>query len=85
MLEQIPAIDLTDLKGHCCGMAGSWGLSRENYRLSETIASDMIQRLNASSATTGATDCPTCRMQMEHFCGKPILHPIQIVADRLPR
>ena len=31
----------------------------------------------------GATDCPTCRMQMEQFCQKPVRHPVEIVADRL--
>jgi Fe-S oxidoreductase len=64
-------------------MAGSWGLSKANYRLSRQIGRDMIEKLILSDATVGITDCPTCRIQMEQFSDKPIRHPVEIVADLL--
>ena len=83
MLAALPGISLEALKTHCCGMAGSWGLKAANYDLSRTISGDLIHQLETSEADYGITDCPTCRMQMEHFSRLPIRHPVEIVAERL--
>ena len=84
LLSQVPGLEVEDLKSHCCGMAGSWGISAKNYDLSVKIGSDMISKLNSSDASVGVTDCPTCRIQMEQLSEKPIRHPIEIIAQRLP-
>ena len=84
LLSQVPGLEVEDLKSQCCGMAGSWGISAKNYDLSVKIGSDMISKLNDSDATVGVTDCPTCRIQMEHLSAKPIRHPIEIIAQCLP-
>ncbi|MDX2499115.1 MAG: anaerobic glycerol-3-phosphate dehydrogenase subunit C [Deltaproteobacteria bacterium] len=83
LLSRIQGLALQDLKSHCCGMIGSWGLSADHFDLSKQIGSDMIAKLNQSAAAVGATDCPTCRMQMEQFSDKEIKHPIEIVYDCL--
>ncbi|MCP4747531.1 MAG: anaerobic glycerol-3-phosphate dehydrogenase subunit C [Desulfobacteraceae bacterium] len=83
MLCSIPNLTVNDLQSHCCGMAGSWGLTSANYHLSKTIGSEMIQRLNTSSASYGVTDCPTCQMQMEHLGNLQVLHPIEVVVQTL--
>ena len=70
-----------NLNSHCCGMIGSWGMAAENYDLSRRIGSDLIEKIEASKAGTSAvTDCPTCRMQMEAFGGKPVMHPVEVLA-----
>jgi Fe-S oxidoreductase len=81
LLSRIPGVALQDLKSHCCGMIGSWGLAADHYDLSKQIGSDMIAKLNGSAASVGVTDCPTCRMQMEDFSDKEIKHPVEIVRD----
>ena len=83
MLGRLPGVAVCDLKSNCCGMAGSWGMHKDHYRLSKEIGAMMIDRLETSSATAGVTDCPTCRIQMEQFSSKPIYHPIEILAKRL--
>ena len=83
LLSRIQGVALQDLKSHCCGMIGSWGLSADHFDLSKQIGSDMIAKLNQSAAAVGATDCPTCRMQMEQFSEKEIKHPIEIVYECL--
>ena len=83
MLASLPAVTVKPLKTHCCGMAGSWGLKTGNFDLSREIGSDLIGQLDASDAAYGVTDCPTCRMQMEHFSRLPIRHPVEIAAARL--
>ena len=83
LLSRIQGVALQDLKSHCCGMIGSWGLSADHFDLSKQIGSDMVAKLNRSAAAVGATDCPTCRMQMEQFSEKEIKHPIEIVYECL--
>ena len=85
LIARIPGVALRDLKSHCCGMIGSWGLTAEHYELSKQIGSAMIAKLNNSSASVGVTDCPTCRMQMEQFSDKEIKHPVEIVSMCLNR
>ncbi len=84
MLAALPGVTVAPLKTHCCGMAGSWGMKTANYDLSREIGADLIHQLDHAGADYGVTDCPTCRMQMEHFSRRPIRHPVEIVADRLP-
>ncbi|MEJ2283526.1 MAG: anaerobic glycerol-3-phosphate dehydrogenase subunit C [Desulfobacterales bacterium] len=79
LLSRIPGVALQDLKSHCCGMIGSWGLTADHFDLSRQIGSEMIAKLNKSAAPVGVTDCPTCRMQMEQFSDKAIKHPVEIV------
>lgn len=79
LLGDLPGVRIVDLKSHCCGIAGSWGMLARNYDLSKTIGTPMIQRLDASGADFGVTDCPTCQMQMAHLSRKPIRHPVEIV------
>jgi Fe-S oxidoreductase len=83
LLSRIPGMETVDLKGHCCGMAGTWGMCAANDGLSRKIGAEMIARLDRSHAAVGVTDCPTCRMQMEEMGGKPVRHPIEIVAAAL--
>ncbi|HVO82931.1 MAG TPA: anaerobic glycerol-3-phosphate dehydrogenase subunit C [Syntrophobacteria bacterium] len=83
LLSQLPGVAVEDLRAHCCGMAGSWGMAARNYDLSRAIGSDLIGKLDRSSSTFGVTDCPTCRMQIEEFSPKPVRHPVEIIAERL--
>jgi FAD/FMN-containing dehydrogenase/Fe-S oxidoreductase len=83
LLRTIPGARLIDLRSHCCGMAGSWGMLADNYTLSTTIGADMAQKLEASGADLGITDCPTCQMQMEHLGRRPVRHPVEILQAAL--
>jgi Fe-S oxidoreductase len=83
MLARLPGVKVAPLQTHCCGMAGSWGMKAANFDLSRSIGGDLIDQLDKSKADYGVTDCPTCRLQMEHFSRLPIRHPVEIAAERL--
>jgi FAD/FMN-containing dehydrogenase/Fe-S oxidoreductase len=83
LLATIPGIAVNDMKSHCCGIAGSWGMIAKNYELSKAIGTPMTEKLNASGARYGVTDCPTCQMQMEHLGNLPVRHPIEVVCEAL--
>ena len=79
LLCRVPDLSVVNLDSHCCGMAGSWGLSAKNYPLSRRIGEDLKDKCEAAQASVGLTDCPTCRIQMEHLVPIPIRHPIEII------
>jgi Fe-S oxidoreductase len=83
MLDALDDVHVRPLQTHCCGMAGSWGMTAAHYALSRTIGEDLLGQLDRSGAHFGVTDCPTCRMQMEEFSDLPVRHPVEIVAERL--
>jgi FAD/FMN-containing dehydrogenase/Fe-S oxidoreductase len=79
LLRALPGAEVIDLSAGCCGMAGSWGMKAENMELSREIGSDLMRKLAVSGADVAATDCPTCRMQMEGMSGGVVKHPMEMV------
>ncbi len=83
VLNMVPELRLAALNSHCCGMAGTWGMAAKNDRLSRTIGSHLIDLLQRSGADVAVTDCPTCEMQLAQLGGRPVLHPVEILAGSL--
>ena len=61
-------------------MAGTWGMKAANYATSLAAGSAMFAELNRPGVLFGATECSTCRMQMQEGSGKRTLHPVQYLA-----
>ena len=61
-------------------MAGAWGLSEENFRDSIRVGWGLISRMRAGDLTAGATECSSCKMQMEQGTSTPTLHPLKLLA-----
>ena len=83
LLSNHLGMDLTVLKSHCCGMAGTWGAMSRHVALSRRIGSDLADRLDASHASAVVTDCPTCTLQLEDVSSIPVYHPVEVVASRI--
>ena len=71
---------MTDLNAGCCGLAGTFGMQKKNYELSEQIAKSLKDVLDNTSAQSVLTECAACGMQIEHISGKRAVHPIKILA-----
>ena len=80
LLRLIPELTVHRIEEGCCGMAGSFGLAKQNYRLSLQMGLGLFRKLRVEEIDIGATDCNACRMQMEHAVAKPTLHPIRLLA-----
>ncbi|MGD9809480.1 MAG: anaerobic glycerol-3-phosphate dehydrogenase subunit C [Deferribacterales bacterium] len=86
MMKSVEGVSVEDLASNCCGMAGSWGMKADNYKLSTEIGEPMTNKLKASEAPVGVTDCPTCTIQMVHMGGgKTIKHPVEVIAECLKK
>jgi Fe-S oxidoreductase len=80
LLRLVPGLVVDSRETGCSGMAGTFGLKRENYRSSLRAGWDLVTRMRAPAIQAGTTECSTCRIQMEQGTTKPTLHPIKILA-----
>ena len=63
----------------CCGISGSYGFKKEKYDIAMRIGRPLFEAVQESRATLTASECGTCRVQVEHGTGKKCLHPVSIV------
>jgi anaerobic glycerol-3-phosphate dehydrogenase C subunit len=81
ILNKLCGLNVTDLKAGCCGLAGTFGMQKKNYELSEQIAKSLKDALDKSPARCVLTECAACAMQIEHISAKTVLHPIKVLAQ----
>jgi FAD/FMN-containing dehydrogenase/Fe-S oxidoreductase len=80
LLALIPGLNVHTIDVSCSGMAGTFGLKARNYAVSLEAGRPMLERLLRPSVLFGATECSTCRLQMEDGARKRTLHPAQYLA-----
>ena len=83
LLRMIPGLHLTVLDQNCCGIAGTFGFKKENYGFTQQIGSKLFTDIRTSNPEYVATDCETCKWQIEMSTGLPVLNPIEILAEAL--
>jgi FAD/FMN-containing dehydrogenase/Fe-S oxidoreductase len=79
LIRAIPELDVEFIDRGCSGIAGVFGLSRRNFRTSLRAGRALRSRLKDADIEIGATECGTCRMQMEQGLTKRTLHPVKLL------
>jgi FAD/FMN-containing dehydrogenase/Fe-S oxidoreductase len=80
MLRLVPGLVVESADRGCSGMAGTFGLGRENYRASLRMGLGLVGAMRGAGIEAGATGCSACRIQMEQGTTKPAVHPVKILA-----
>lgn len=80
LLNLIPHLQVRTIEEGCSGMAGAWGLTKNNFQNSIRIGWGLITRMRAGDLAAGVTECSACRMQMEQGTHVPTLHPVKLLA-----
>ncbi len=80
LLRLIPGVTVHRLDHGCSGMAGIYGMKRANYRTSIRAGWKLISAVRGGGWQVGATECCTCKMQMEQGSTKPTIHPLKLLA-----
>lgn len=83
LLKLIPNIELTVLDSQCCGIAGTYGFKKENYKTSQDIGAPLFDQIESDNYDYIVTDCETCKWQIEMSTTKRCEHPISIIAKAL--
>lgn len=83
LLRMIPNVELSVLPSQCCGIAGTYGFKKENYATSQGVGASLFAAIEESGADCVATDCETCKWQIEMSTPAKVQHPISILARAL--
>ena len=85
LLREI-GFDVATSNVECCGMAGSFGYKKEYYDLSMAVAADLYLQVQAAeqAAAGGAraiiASGTSCSEQLQAGLGRPVMHPIELLA-----
>jgi Fe-S oxidoreductase len=85
LLGRIPGATVTDLDAGCCGMAGSFGYTRDHYDVSRAIGERKLlpaARSMPAHAVLAAAGT-SCRHQVAHFAGVEAVHPAVLLRSLL--
>ncbi|MBR4756239.1 MAG: anaerobic glycerol-3-phosphate dehydrogenase subunit C [Bacteroidales bacterium] len=83
LMTMIPGVTFTVLDSGCCGIAGTYGFKKENYKYSQEIGRHLFEQIKSLSPDYVCCECETCKWQIEMSTGYTVLNPIVILADAL--
>jgi Fe-S oxidoreductase len=85
LLSRIPSATVVDLDAGCCGMAGSFGYSREHYDVSLAIANRKLLPAIRGMQSGDVLIAPgtSCRRQVAELSEATAIHPAVLVRDLL--
>lgn len=79
LLRRLPGVDIVDLNAGCCGMAGTFGFKDEKYPVAMSIGSRLFDAIACRQPEAVVSECPTCRLQIEHGAAIQAIHPVEIL------
>ena len=83
LLKMIPGLEFVPLESVCCGIAGTYGFKKETYNYSQQIGNALFEQITHAGVDSVATDCETCKWQIEMSTGVHVDNPISIFAEAL--
>jgi len=84
LLKDLCGVEVHDLNGGCCGLAGTAGMQAKNRNLSAAIGKSLKAAIDDYQPDLILTECAACKMQIETMCTMPVLHPVQLFCGRRP-
>jgi len=81
VLELIPNYEIQDLAAGCCGQCGTFGFKEEKFDLSLKMGTTMQESVQEVESEYTVTECGMCKNQLDQMTTKPVLHPMQILAE----
>jgi glycerol-3-phosphate dehydrogenase subunit C len=79
LLSLIPGLKILELPEACCGLAGTYGMKKENSVIAAEVGQELFRAVRAADAHAVLSDCEACRMQITYHTGVKTRHPIQIL------
>ena len=76
-------VNISDINGGCCGLAGTAGMQKKHHDLSDAMGALLADKIAELDPDLILTECAACKMQIEHLTGRPVLHPVKLLAEAL--
>ena len=83
LIKMIPGVEFKMLDSNCCGIAGTYGFKKENYKVSQAIGKPLFDQIKSFDPDFVACDCETCKWQIEMSTGYQVKNPISILAEAI--
>jgi len=83
LLALVPGFSLPTVGGpfDCCGSAGVRGFQKKFHKVSLTQGRPLMDKISAAQPQTVATDCLSCRLQINQMLPYPVVHPVEVLLD----
>ena len=81
LLAGIPGLSVETVPGsfYCCGMAGIMGFKASFHRASLAMGAPLMATINRMAPDVIATDCLSCRLQLNQMSSIPVRHPVELL------
>ncbi len=79
LLALVPELVVDESRSNCCGVAGTYGLKREKYKIAMDVGAGLFDQIASNGSSECVCDSETCRWHIAHATGKPSVHPVEIL------
>jgi len=79
LLKIIPGLEIAEIDDSCCGIAGTFGMKKENFDLSMKIGSKLFTEIETAKPEMVLSGCGTCQIQINQGTGLEVIHPITLL------
>lgn len=83
LLKELPGVEPEEANAGCCGISGSYGFKKEKYDIAQEVGEELFRKVRNSAAPIAASECGTCRVQIQHGSQKRAIHPVSILRARM--
>ncbi|MBU1100370.1 MAG: anaerobic glycerol-3-phosphate dehydrogenase subunit C [Bacteroidetes bacterium] len=81
LVKHVPGIEIISINDSCCGIAGTFGMKKENFALSMEIGSKLFEEIENAAPDEVLSGCGTCQIQINQGTGLNVIHPISIINE----
>ena len=85
ILKLIPGLEVQAFGDQCCGLAGTFGMKKQNYELSMEIGRPLFEEIKKSGVDRVVTGCGSCALQIAQGTGLSVVHPLTLLAEAYRR
>ncbi len=80
-LKRVPGLRVTETQAECCGVAGTYALKADKYKIALDVGRELFDEVKRSGAGAVACDSETCRWWIAQHTGLPAVHPVEVLAE----